>query len=67
MPVRKDIRSLSEAEWDDVVEALWVMKRTPLEAGRRVYGAAYRSYDSLEHVVVSLNNAPACDAAHFSE
>lgn len=64
--VRKEIRTLSPAEWDDVVAAMWVMKRTPAAEGERRFGPLFRTYDSLvaQHIVASLNRA--CDAAHFS-
>ena len=64
--VRREVRSLSEAEWGDVVDAMWTMKRLGQAEGEARYGPAFRTYDSFvaQHVVASLNAK--CDAAHFS-
>jgi len=64
--LRKEFRSLTQDEWNDVVNAMWVMKRTPQEEGERLYGPYFRTYDWFvsAHIDASLN--PKCDTAHFS-
>ena len=43
--VRKALHTLTPSEWQRVVDAMWVMRVTPTEVGRPIYGAAYRGYD----------------------
>ena len=63
--VRKEIRDLSDNEWDRIVEALWIMKETSESKGKKLYGDDYRNYDGLvkKHMRASLN--PKGDMAHF--
>ena len=51
--VRREVRSLSAAEWGDVVDAMWTMKRLGQAEGEARYGPAFRTYDSFvaQHVV----------------
>jgi hypothetical protein len=45
--VRREIRDLSFSEWNTVVRALWVMKNTTTEEGRRLYGPEFISYNAM--------------------
>ena len=65
MRLRKEIRSLSIAEWDRVVRAMWIMKLFTNEEGKATYGKLFANYDSLvaKHVKAALN--PEGDQAHF--
>ena len=65
--LRREIRSLSPSEWNDVVNAIRVMKFIPQEEGRSIYGSDFRSYDDLiaQHATASLSVHG--DQAHFSE
>ena len=54
--VRKEIRMLSDKQWNRVVDAMKVMKFTSDEEGKKLYGPYYRSYDSLvaQHAAAAL-------------
>lgn len=45
--VRKEIRDLSNLEWDAIVNALWIMKETTDTDGTILYGKHFISYDSM--------------------
>ena len=64
--LRKEIRDLDPEEWQRVVRALWIMKRTPTHLGRQLYGRLYCSYDRLilKHVRAALYYQG--DQAHFT-
>mmetsp|Transcript_10710 Transcript_10710/g.24405 ORF Transcript_10710/g.24405 Transcript_10710/m.24405 type:complete len:506 (+) Transcript_10710:98-1615(+) len=63
--VRREVRSLSQQQWDAVVDAMWIMKTTSMEEGRAQYGSAYRSYDyfTTMHAVISTDSRG--DQSHF--
>lgn len=47
MRIRKEIRQLSTEEWNQVVKALWIMKKTSTKDGKLKYGKKYISYDRM--------------------
>ena len=55
--VRRAVHSLGQEEWQRVIDALWVMRRTPDQEGQQRYGPAYRSYSffTIRH---KLNSYP---------
>ena len=63
--VRREIRDLSQREWNAVVAAMWIMKNTSDAAGRAKYGVFFVSYDTMvaKHISAALD--PAGDQAHF--
>ena len=63
--IRKEIRSLSSTEWNKVVKALWIMKVTDDDEGKKMYGDQYISYDRLvlKHAIAALDDRG--DQAHF--
>jgi len=63
--VRREIRSLSSKERNLFFDALWTMKRTAGEEGRKIYGDQYMSMDEvvIKHGHASLD--PRCDQGHF--
>lgn len=65
MRLRNEIRSLSIQEWDDVVNAIWIMKNTSLQDGILLYGSKFVTYDRMlaKHAHAALN--PDGDQAHF--
>jgi len=64
--VRKEIRSLTAAEWDKVAAALNVMKTTTQATGATNYGADFKSYDYFvaKHAASATDSRG--DQAHFS-
>ena len=62
--IRREFRTLSEDQLRRVVNALWVLKNTSSEEGRRRYGAAFLSWDEavVKHACASLD--PRCDQGH---
>jgi hypothetical protein len=50
MRIRKEIRSLSSDEWNRVVRALWIMKSTSMEVGKRQYGKAFFTWDYFTYI-----------------
>ena len=54
--VRRAIHKMSDAEWQKVVDAMWVMRTTDSEAGRKRYGDGYRDmdYHVVRHVLGTL-------------
>lgn len=65
MRIRKEIRKLSATEWNDVVNGMWIMKKTPLDQGKTKYGPQFITYDRMlaKHAHAALN--PVGDQAHF--
>mmetsp|Transcript_11889 Transcript_11889/g.27721 ORF Transcript_11889/g.27721 Transcript_11889/m.27721 type:complete len:476 (-) Transcript_11889:410-1837(-) len=63
--VRREIRSLSAADWDAVVAAMWTMKNETMSSGISKYGSAFRSYDYfvVKHAVAQTDTRG--DQAHF--
>ena len=63
--IRREIRDLSEREWNAVVAAMWIMKKTSDANGRAKYGDFFVSYDTMvaKHISAALD--PAGDQAHF--
>lgn len=63
--IRKEIRTLSNTEWNNVVKAFWVMKLTNDNEGKRKYGNRFISYDRLvlKHGISALDDRG--DQAHF--
>ena len=63
--VRRELRSLSDDEWDRVVDAMWTMKTMSAADGAALYGASFRNYDALvvKHAVATTDNRG--DQAHF--
>jgi hypothetical protein len=47
MRIRKEIRQLSLDEWNQVVNAFWIMKKTSTKDGKQKYGNKYVSYDRM--------------------
>ena len=45
--VRKGVSKLTTEEFDKVVEAMWIMKRTKTAEGQAKYGKAYREYEYM--------------------
>lgn len=66
MRVRFEVRDLPPGQWERVVRALWIMKLTPGDVGRRDYGDAFVSYDEMvvKHMKAALNKPG--DQAHFT-
>lgn len=63
--VRREIRDLSERDWNAVVAAMWIMKTTSDYDGRIKFGDFFVSYDTMvaKHISAALD--PAGDQAHF--
>jgi len=63
--VRREIRTLSNEERKQFFDALWIIKRTPGDVGRKTYGDQFMSMDELviKHAHASLD--PRCDQGHF--
>lgn len=64
--IRKEFRSLTKAEWNDVVDAMWIMKRTSQKEGEHLYGPSFRTYDWFVSIHIDASLNPFCDAAHFT-
>lgn len=43
--VRREIRTLSNEEWDRIVDAMWIMKTETMDRGQELYGDKFRTYD----------------------
>ena len=56
--MRREIRDLKKQEWNIVVKALNVMKLVPTEAGKKMYGEPYISYDEL--IVIHMQVSSFC-------
>jgi len=63
--VRREIRSLSNAERQKYFDALWTIKRTPGDEGRKIYGDDFMNLNELviKHAHAALD--PRCDQGHF--
>ena len=55
--IRKEVRALSDDQWQRIVDALWIMKNVDQDTGREIYGTEYRSYDSMvcQHALCALS------------
>ncbi len=65
--IRQEIRTLTPMAWQQIVDALWIMKTIKSTiAGRQIYGKEFISYDDLvsKHAIAALDNRG--DQAHFS-
>lgn len=45
--IRREVRDLSQTEWNKVVRAIWRMKELTTTIGQETYGPFYQSFDSL--------------------
>ena len=63
--VRREIRSLTETEREDIFRAMHVLKFTSTETGRQKYGTAYLSYDDFVAKHFRAAAFPGCDQAHL--
>lgn len=63
--IRREIRSLTPDEWQNVVKAFSVMKTTSLKEGRRLYGPNFITYDMMveKHAHAALDRRG--DQAHW--
>merc|ERR1719189_2053291 len=54
--IRREIRDLSDNQWDRIVDAMNIMKNTSESDGREIYGEFYQNYDVLvcQHAITSL-------------
>ena len=64
--VRRELRDLPKAEFDAIVNAMWIMKKLSPAEGEAKYGKHFRTYDSFvaQHIEASLSSE--CDNAHFT-
>jgi len=65
--VRREVRDLTAKEWQDYVDAVWILKNTSTTEGRTKYNCPhYYEYDFfvLFHGMHSANGT--CDQLHFS-
>ena len=62
---RKEMRDLRPREWNRIVEAMWIMKKTDTTLGKRLYGSHFISYDDLVLKHMRLANSRRGDLAHF--
>ena len=65
MRIRKEIRSLSKHEWNEVVEAMNIMKNSTIQEGKVKYGNHFVTYDYMisKHAHAALDKRG--DQAHF--
>ncbi|CAJ1337485.1 unnamed protein product [Effrenium voratum] len=63
--VRRELRTLSAAEWKKVTDAMWVMKNTAQAAGVETYGQAFRTYDHFPAKHAAAYADARGDQAHF--
>ena len=54
--VRREIRDLSTLEWQEIVNAFWVMKTTSDSDGKKFFGAKFISYDSMVAKHIAAGN-----------
>ena len=64
--IRKEVRTLSSSEWENVVTAFWIMKNTSQSEGAALYGSAFKNYDyfTSQHAVTTTDLRG--DQGHFS-
>ena len=65
LPVRREIRDLSADQWNRVVKAMWKMKKTKTNDGRKTFGPNFYSYDTLLRMHMSAALNPLGDQMHF--
>lgn len=65
--IRRELKDLSSEEWGRIVDAMWVIRETPLAQGRAEYGPAYRDWDYfiLKHAIAASDNRG--DVAHLGD
>ena len=56
--VRRALHTLSDDEWQRVVDAFWVMRSTETTAGQALYGPSYRGWDYWTRLHIAANNPP---------
>ena len=63
--IRREVRDLPSRDWDNVVNAMWIMKKLSDADGKRKYGEFFVSYDTMvaKHISAALD--PRGDQAHF--
>ena len=63
--IRKEIRDISDEQWDAIAAAMNIMKNIPTEQGKAIYGDRYLSYDDLvcQHARSTLHTGG--DMGHF--
>lgn len=59
--------SLTSSEWQRVVDAIWVMKNTTLEAGQDAFGVGFKPYDYfvVKHAFSATDSRG--DQGHYTE
>ena len=64
--VRRDIHDLTATEWQNVVDALWIMKSTDMAAGVSKYGNHFKTSDYFvaKHAVAALDSRG--DQGHYT-
>ena len=56
--VRRKLTSLSDAEWQRVVDALWVMKNLTTSEGQARYGPGFREFDFFAYLHILSQFVP---------
>lgn len=64
--IRREIRNVSDDQWDRIVNAMNIMKYIPEDVGKQIYGDYYRNYDNMvcQHAIGSFD--PLGDMAHVA-
>eukprot|EP00930_Biecheleria_cincta_P066300 TRINITY_DN5238_c1_g2_i1.p1 TRINITY_DN5238_c1_g2~~TRINITY_DN5238_c1_g2_i1.p1 ORF type:complete len:693 (+),score=94.90 TRINITY_DN5238_c1_g2_i1:43-2121(+) len=64
--VRREITQLTEAEWQRVVDAIWIMKNTSRASGESQFGSNFKPYNYfvMKHAVAVMDSRG--DQGHFS-
>ena len=64
--IRREIRDISDDQWDRIVDAMNIMKYIPEDVGKEIYGDYYRNYDNMvcQHYIAAYG--PSGDMAHLS-
>lgn len=63
-PIRKEIRQLTDEEWNEVVEGMWILKNLITEDGVEIYGKDYESWDRLLCRHMTATSDPTGDQGH---
>lgn len=64
--VRRECRTLTSKERQDVADAIWVMRNVTTKEGQKKYGKDFISYDDLVLIHSCSISDPRCDQGHFS-
>jgi tyrosinase len=64
--VRRELRTLSVAEFQKYADAIWTMKNTDMATGQGQYGSQFKTYDYfvVKHAVTAMDSRG--DQGHFS-